>query len=132
MDSTATMREFACQTTVGRRAARTGTILAGMYDSACPTDGEQGGARIGRSPPTITCRHLCRSWFGKFSPVPIGELNSESVIGVPEHAAFVHGSAQHELVRESVRPCAGISRWSGTNYIRHGTLDDADEDAAAN
>jgi len=59
MDFTATMREFACRTTVGRRAAPTGTILAGMYDSACPTDRERGGLRIGRSPPTITCRHLC-------------------------------------------------------------------------
>jgi hypothetical protein len=98
----------------GRRAAPTGTILAGMYDSACPTDNEQGGVRIGRSPPTITCRHLCRSWFDKFSPLPIGELNSESIIGAPECAAFVHasvrGDAQHEFVRESIRPCAGISR----------------------
>jgi hypothetical protein len=87
MDFTATIREFACRTTVGRRAAPTGTILAGMYDSACPTDRER--LRIGRSPPTITCRHRCRSWFGKFSRAPTGELRSESVIGVPEHAAFL-------------------------------------------
>jgi hypothetical protein len=55
-----------------------------------------------------------RFWFGKFSRVAIGELNSESVIGVPEHAAFAHasvrGNAQHEFVRESIRPYAGISR----------------------
>jgi hypothetical protein len=59
MDFTAIIREYACRITVGRRAAPTGTILAGMYDSACPTDRERGGLSIGRSPPTITCRHLC-------------------------------------------------------------------------